>query len=94
MRIQGSIGWIPAKVVEKIILETTSKYMKDKKMIRYSEYGFTKGKTFLLNLIALCNEVNSSVDKGRAMDIVYLNFEKAFDAVCHKSHLHRQVDQV
>ena len=77
-----SLSWIPAKVMEQMILETTSKHRKDEKVTVYSEHGFMKGKTLLLNLVAFCNEVSSSVDKGRAVDVVYLNSENAFDAVC------------
>jgi len=70
-----SLSWIPAKVIEQNTLETASKHMKDKKVPGYSEHGFTKVIIFLLNLMAFCNEVTSLADKGRASDIVYLNFE-------------------
>lgn len=68
-------------MTEKIILETTSKHMKAK-VAGYSQHGFMKGKTFLLNMVAFCNELTSPADQEGAVDIVYLNFEEAFDAVC------------
>ena len=58
--------------------------MKDKKVIGSSQHGFTKGKSCLISMITFYDETTGLVDEGRAVDIVYLDFHKAFDTVSHK----------
>ena len=42
-----------------------------------------KGKSCLTSLMAFYNEMTGSVDEGRAVDVIYLDFSKAIDAVSH-----------
>lgn len=44
-------------------------------------HGFTKGKQCLANLTNFYDEKFILVDEKRAVDIVFLEFSKAFDSV-------------
>lgn len=52
-------------------------------MIRPSQHGFMKGRLCLTNLISFYDKVTCLVDEGTAVDVVYLDFGKAFDTVSH-----------
>jgi len=70
-------------MMEQLILEVFIKQVEEKKVIRSSQHGFTMGKSCLTNLIASSDGVTGWVDEGRAVDVVYLDFSKAFDTVSH-----------
>ncbi|PKU34263.1 rna-directed dna polymerase from mobile element jockey-like [Limosa lapponica baueri] len=63
------------------ILEAITSQMKH--VIGKSQHRFTKGKSCLTNLIAFYDKVTRSIDVGRVVDIVYLDFSKAFNTVSH-----------
>lgn len=48
--------------------------MKDKKVNRTSQQGFSKGKSCFTNLINFCNEITGFVYEERAVDIGSLDF--------------------
>jgi len=57
--------------------------VKDNQGIRPSQHGFMKGRSSLTNLISFYDQVTRLVDEGKAVDVVYLDFSKAFDTVPH-----------
>jgi len=76
-----SLTSIPRKMMEQLILKVIIKQVEEKKVIRSSQHGFTKGKSCLINLIAFYDDMTGWVVDGRAVDVVYLAFNKAFDTV-------------
>ena len=58
-------------------------HVRDNRGIRPSQHGFTKGRSCLTNLISFYDPVTRLVDEGKAVDVVYLDFSKAFDTVSH-----------
>ncbi|GAB0187434.1 mitochondrial enolase superfamily member 1 [Grus japonensis] len=62
---------------------TDNQGIKDNQGIRPSQHGFMKGRSCLTNLISFCDQVTCLVDEGKAVDVVYLDFSKAFNTVSH-----------
>jgi len=78
-----SLTSIPEKVMEQLILEVIIKQVEEKKDTRCGQHGFTKGKSCLTNLIAFYDGMTGWVDEETAVDVVYLDFSKAFDTVSY-----------
>lgn len=58
-------------------------HIQESQGIRPSQHGVRKGKSCLTNLTASYDWVAHLLDEGKAMDVVYLDFRKAFDTVSH-----------
>jgi len=64
-------------------LSALTGHVKDNQGIRPSQHGFMKGRSCLTNLMSFYDQVTCLVEGGKAVDVVYLDFSKAFDAVPH-----------
>ena len=76
-----SLTSVPGKLMEQLIQSTITQHMWDNQMIRPSQHGFMKGRSCLTNLISFYDRVTRLLDEGKAVDVVYLDFSKAFDTV-------------
>ncbi|CAM4572670.1 unnamed protein product [Caretta caretta] len=74
---------VPGKIMEQVLRKSILKHLEERKVIRNSQHGFTKGKSCLTNLMAFYDEITGSVDEGKAVDMLFLDFSKAFDTVSH-----------
>ncbi|CAM5147443.1 unnamed protein product [Eretmochelys imbricata] len=69
--------------MEQVLKESILKHLEERKVIRNSQHGFTKDKSCLTNLIAFYDEITGSMDEGKAVAMLFLDFSKAFDMVSH-----------
>jgi hypothetical protein len=78
-----SMTSLVCKLMESILKDGILGHLDKFSLIRDSQHGFTKGRSCLTNLLDFFEEVTSTVDEGKAMDVIYLDFAKAFDKVPH-----------
>ena len=57
--------------------------VRDNQGIRPRQCRFMEGRFCLTNLISFYDPVTLLVDEGKAVDVVYLDFSRAFDTVSH-----------
>ena len=78
-----SLTSVPGNVMEQVISSAINSHIMDNQGIRPSQHGFMKGRSCLTNLISFYNRVTRLLDEGKAVDVVYLDFSKAFGTVSH-----------
>ena len=72
------------KVLESLIRDSILEHVRKYNLIKESQHGFVKKRSCLTNLLEFLEFVSNYVDQGYPIDVVYLDFQKAFDKVPHK----------
>ena len=92
-----SITCIICKLLESIIRDHIVKYFTINKLFNINQYGFIKGKSTVLQLLKILEDWSEKLEIGGQIDVIYTDFEKAFDRVPHNrliSKLHSyNIDQ-
>ncbi|KAJ7409504.1 RNA-directed DNA polymerase from mobile element jockey-like protein [Willisornis vidua] len=78
-----SLTSVPGKVMEKIILGSIENHLKDIAVISHSQHRFMRGKSGLSNLVSFCDKVAHLADQRKPVDVIFLDFSKAFNTVSH-----------
>ena len=78
-----SLTCVLCKVMEGILRDAIVNHLESYNLLRSSQHGFMAGKSTLSNLLEYLEELTSLVDQGHSVDVIYLDFAKAFDKVPH-----------
>ena len=70
--------------MESIIKDCILSHLNKFSLIRDSQHGFTKNRSCVTNLLEFMEEVTSTLDSRKSVDMIYLDFLKVFDKVCHQ----------
>ena len=79
-----SLTCVLCKIMEGILRDAIVEHLETHSLLRASQHGFMAGKSTLSNLLEYLEELTRLIDQGHAVDIVYLDFAKAFDKVPHR----------
>jgi Reverse transcriptase (RNA-dependent DNA polymerase) len=55
------------------------------------QYGFIKGRSTVLQLLKVMDDWTAAIDMRYEVDVIYTNFQKAFDSVPHKRLIYKLI---
>lgn len=84
-----SLTCIVCKILEKIVKGSISEHLDQYGLIKDSQHGFRSGRSCLTNLLEFLEYVTKELDEGNCLDVIYLDFSKAFDKVPHRRLVHK-----
>ncbi|KAJ7409947.1 rna-directed dna polymerase from mobile element jockey-like [Willisornis vidua] len=70
--------------MEKIVLGGIEKHQEDNAVTGHSQHGFMSGEAWLSNLISFQDKGTLPADQGKTVDVIFLDFSKAFHTVSHR----------
>ena len=79
-----SLTSVVCKLLETLIRDHMVDFLVKHKLINTSQHGFLKARSCLTNFLCFLEEITKWVDDGSPVDVVYLDFQKAFDKVPHQ----------
>ena len=71
------------KLMERVINETLGEYL-GQNVLKNTQHGFRRGRSCQTNLIEFFDKVGGWLDESQNVDVLYLDFSRAFDKVDHE----------
>lgn len=59
-------------------------YLEKNRILTDTQFGFRKGRSCTSNVLLFIDKLLDEIDKGKCVDVIYLDMAKAFDKVSHK----------
>ena len=79
-----SLTSVVCKMLETLIRDKLVNHLEENKLLRDTQHGFRNRRSCLTNLLDFLHDVFNQYDESKAVDVIYLDFQKAFDKVPHK----------
>ena len=79
-----SLTSVICKLLERLIKNHMLDFLVKHKLLNSSQHGFLKARSCLTNMLCFLEEITKWIDVGLPVDIIYLDFQKAFDKVPHQ----------
>jgi len=86
-----SLTCIVSKILERIIRDNLIDHFRQNHLLSDKQYGFLTGRSTTIQLIRVTEDWTKCLDRCSAVDVVYMDFMKAFDKVPH-SHLIQKLE--
>lgn len=84
-----SLTSVIGKLMESVIRDSLVKHMMDNQLFCDEQHGFVPGRSCMTQLLVTFEMWSEMLDSGSPVDVVYLDFKKAFDIVPHQRLLRK-----
>ena len=78
-----SLTSIACKILESIIKDSLSHHFTVNNLFSINQHGFQVGFSCVTQLLKVLEDWTTAIDLGQSVDVIYLDFQKAFNRVPH-----------
>jgi len=79
-----SLTCIACKILESIVRDVLVTYMNDNNLYSDCQHGFRQHRSCMTQLLEVMEDFTNMIDDKSPIDVIYLDFRKAFDTVPHE----------
>jgi hypothetical protein len=79
-----SLTSVLCKILEGIVRSKLEIYFYEYNLVTQNQHGFVRCKSCTTNLLEHLDFISGSLSSGYPVDVIYLDFAKAFDTVPHR----------
>ena len=79
-----SLTSVPGKLLESVVKDRIVDHLDRHRLLGNSQHGFRRGRSTVTNLLEFYHTMFETLDRAGAVDVLFLDFRKAFDKVPHQ----------
>jgi len=79
-----SLTSVPCKIMESLIRDNLLEFIECNDILTKHQHGFMQHRSCLTNLLETMEAWTEALDNGLGVDVLFLDYRKAFDSVSHK----------
>nr|VZI47948.1 unnamed protein product [Spirometra erinaceieuropaei] len=84
-----SLTGLPCKTMEALVKSVMQQFCEENNILQDFQHGFRRESFCFSNLLACLEIWTKALEKGFEVDVVYIDFRKAFDTIPHRRLLHK-----
>ena len=84
-----SLTSIFSKLMESIVKDHILNHLSTNNLLSPYQFGFIPGRSCSTQLLLMLDYLTHHLDEGYSIDVIYLDFQKAFDTVPHRRLLQK-----
>ena len=75
--------------MESILYDLITEHCDNNNIINKAQHGFRNKHSIVTNLLELLNDITKAVDEKNKIDVITINFSKAFDSISHNKLIYK-----